>query len=70
MLFNDYWSIFFVFLDLIWKLALPNLSNLLTMKNLKRFVILIALIFVAGKVLFSDFEIIKPDNNATAIVSE
>ncbi|WP_256467953.1 hypothetical protein [Seonamhaeicola sp. ML3] len=40
------------------------------MKNLKRFVILIALIFVAGKVLFSDFEIIKPDNNATAIVSE
>jgi hypothetical protein len=40
------------------------------MKNIKRLVILIALIFFAGKVLFSDFEILKSENNETAIVSK
>jgi len=40
------------------------------MKNLKRIVLLIALIIVANKVLFSDFEISKPENRAIAIVSK
>lgn len=40
------------------------------MKNLKRFVLLIALIFFASKVLSSDFELIKSEDNATAIVSK
>ncbi|WP_262507877.1 hypothetical protein [Wocania ichthyoenteri] len=38
------------------------------MKNIKRLVLLIALVLVAGKVLFSDFEISKIENNATAVV--
>lgn len=40
------------------------------MKNIKRLVILVTLIFFAGKVLFSDFEISKSENNETAIVSK
>ncbi|WP_262712115.1 hypothetical protein [Seonamhaeicola algicola] len=36
------------------------------MKNLKRIIILIALVFFAGKVLFSDFKIDKSENNVTA----
>ncbi len=40
------------------------------MKNIKRLVILITLIFFASKVLFSDFEITKSEINLTAIVSE
>ena len=40
------------------------------MKNFKRIVLLIALIFIASKVLFSDFEIIKSEDNKTAIVSK
>lgn len=51
-------------------LVKPNLSNLLTMKNLKRFILLIALILFAGKVLFSDFQVVKSENNSTAIVSK
>lgn len=38
------------------------------MKNIKRLLLLIALVLVAGKVLFSDFEIFKTENNATAAV--
>ncbi|WP_341216279.1 hypothetical protein [uncultured Wocania sp.] len=38
------------------------------MKNIKRLVLLIALVLVAGKVLFSDFEISKTENNATAAI--
>ncbi|MFD1161263.1 MULTISPECIES: hypothetical protein [Hwangdonia] len=38
------------------------------MKNIKRLLLLIALVLVAGKVLFSDFEIIKTENKATAAV--
>jgi hypothetical protein len=40
------------------------------MKNLKRIILLITLIFFASKVLFSDFEITKTENKATAIVSK
>ncbi|WP_262894857.1 hypothetical protein [Snuella sedimenti] len=40
------------------------------MKNVKRIVLLIALVFIAGKVLFSDFDISKPENKITAIVSK
>lgn len=32
------------------------------MKNIKRIVLLIALIFITSKVLFSDFEISKPES--------
>jgi len=40
------------------------------MKNIKRFVLLIALIFLAAKVLSSDFKLFKSEENATAIVSK
>lgn len=40
------------------------------MKNVKRILLLIALIFFASKVLFSDFEISKSENNTAAIVSK
>lgn len=40
------------------------------MKNIKRIVLLIALIFFASKVLFSDFEISKSENQTAAIVSK
>ncbi|WP_308993712.1 hypothetical protein QLS71_008055 [Mariniflexile litorale] len=40
------------------------------MKNIKRLVILITLIFFAGKVLFSDFEISKSESKITAIVNK
>ncbi|WP_262509279.1 hypothetical protein [Neotamlana nanhaiensis] len=40
------------------------------MKNLKRIILLVALALVASKVLFSDFEIVKSENNKTAIVSK
>ena len=39
------------------------------MKNFKRLVLLIALAFVASKVLFSDFEISKTENQTAVIVS-
>lgn len=40
------------------------------MKNIKRIVILITLIFFASKVLFSDFEISKSENKTAAIASK
>ncbi len=40
------------------------------MKNIKRIVLLITLIFFVSKVLFSDFEIVKSENKTTAIVSK
>ena len=40
------------------------------MKNIKRLVLLIALVFIASQVLFSDFEISKTETNATALVSK
>ncbi|MGK0253408.1 MAG: YGL010W-like membrane protein [Mariniflexile sp.] len=40
------------------------------MKNIKRLVILITLIFFASKVLFSDFEISKSENKITAIANK
>ncbi|CAH8282243.1 hypothetical protein [Mariniflexile fucanivorans] len=40
------------------------------MKNIKRFVILIALVFFTSMVFFSDFHISKPENNTTSIVSK
>jgi len=40
------------------------------MKNIKRLLLLIALIFFASKVLFSDFQISKSENKTTAIVSK
>ncbi len=40
------------------------------MKNIKRIVLLITLIFFVSKVLFSDFEIVKSESKTTAIVSK
>ncbi|WP_282123338.1 hypothetical protein [Algibacter mikhailovii] len=40
------------------------------MKNFKRLLLIIALVFVASKVLSSDFELIKSEDNNTAIVSK
>ncbi len=40
------------------------------MKDFKRLLLLITLIFVASKVLSSDFELIKSEDNKTAIVSK
>ena len=40
------------------------------MKNVKRIILLIALIFFASKVLFSDFQISKSENKTAAIVSK
>jgi hypothetical protein len=67
---NDYIFVYFAILKIFKKFVVPNLLNLLTMKNIKRLVILITLIFFASKVLFSDFEITKSEINLTAIVSE
>jgi|Cruoilmetagenom7_1024161.scaffolds.fasta_scaffold03256_1 hypothetical protein len=39
------------------------------MKNVKRIFLLIALIVLANKVLFSDFEFPKPENNAITIAT-
>lgn len=39
------------------------------MKNVKRLVLLIALVLVAGKVLFSDFEISKTEKTTTAVAA-
>ena len=52
------------------KLEVSNLLNQLAMKNIKRLVILIVLIFCASKVLFSDFEISKSENNVTILASK
>jgi len=40
------------------------------MKNVKRIVLLIALVFFATKVLSSDFELFESEDRATAIVSK
>lgn len=40
------------------------------MKNFKRIVLLITLIFVASKVLFSDFEIIKSENKISVVATK
>lgn len=40
------------------------------MKNVKRIVLLIALIFFATKVLSSDFKLFKSEGETTAIVSK
>ena len=40
------------------------------MKNLKRIIILITLIFFASKVLFSDFEISKSENEVTTVMNK
>ena len=68
--FNDFKWFYFAYLKIFSKLEHPNLLNLLTMKNIKRFVILITLVFVASLVFFSDFEISSSENNTTAIVSK
>jgi len=40
------------------------------MKNIKRILLLIALVFFASKVLFSDFSLEKFENKTAAIVSK
>lgn len=37
------------------------------MKNVKRILLLIALIFLASKVIFSDFEISKSENKTASV---
>ena len=60
----------FEFFTILSMLVVPNLLNLVTMKNIKRLVILITLIFFASQVLFSDFEITKSEINLTAIANK
>ena len=52
------------------KLVVPNLFNLLTMKNFKRIILLITLVFFASKVLSSDFEISKSENKTASIANK
>jgi len=40
------------------------------MKNLKRIFLLLLLVFFASKILFSDFELTKPENKTTAVVNK
>ncbi|WP_262917583.1 hypothetical protein [Aestuariivivens sediminicola] len=40
------------------------------MKNVKRIVLLLALVFLVSKVLFSDFELVKTENKIAAIVDK
>jgi hypothetical protein len=43
-------------------LAVPKLITYLIMKNLKRIFLLLALAFIASKVLFSDFDLSQKKN--------
>lgn len=40
------------------------------MKNFKRIVLLIVLVVLAGKVLFSDFEIVKSEHETAIIINK
>ncbi|WP_262916818.1 hypothetical protein [Aestuariivivens insulae] len=40
------------------------------MKNVKRIILLIALVFFVSKVLFSDFELVKSENKIAAIIGK
>ncbi|MFD2726171.1 hypothetical protein [Hyunsoonleella rubra] len=40
------------------------------MKNVKRIILLITLLFLASKVLFSDFSLEKSENEAVAVVKK
>ncbi len=40
------------------------------MKNVKRIILLITLVFLVSKVLFSDFELVKSENKIVAIVGK
>ncbi len=40
------------------------------MKNVKRLIILVTLVFVAGKVLFSDFELVKSEDNIAVVTNK
>ena len=40
------------------------------MKNVKRIFLLLTLIFLASKVLFSDFSLEKPENETIAVVKK
>ncbi len=48
--------------------TVPKLKNLLIMKNLKRIFLLLALAFIASKVLFSDIDI-SQENNSIVIAT-
>lgn len=51
-------------------LVVPKLKTYLIMKNLKRLFLLVALAFIASKVLFSDFEFSQNRNlDATASIA-
>jgi len=70
VLFNDFKSVFFVLSVLFQNIAEPNLSTYLTMKNVLRIILLLALIFIGSKVLFSDFSLEKPENKTLAVVKK
>ncbi|SEP72411.1 hypothetical protein SAMN05421824_0152 [Hyunsoonleella jejuensis] len=70
MLFNDFKSVFFVLSVLFQNIAEPILSTYLTMKNVLRIILLLALIFIGSKVLFSDFSLEKPENKTLAVVKK
>lgn len=38
------------------------------MKNFKRILLLITLVVIANKVLFSDFDLFKSENKATVVI--
>lgn len=64
---------FFVVLEDISQVRLTKSikpTNHLTMKNFTRIILLVALVFVASKVLFSDLETTETENKLTAIVNK
>lgn len=70
MLINEFLQVYLVFSNIFWSIASPNLSTYLIMKNVLRIILLLALIFIGSKVLFSDFTLEKPEGNTAAVVKK
>jgi len=49
-------------------LAVPNLIKRTTMKNFKRILLLITLVVIANKVLFSDSDLFKSELKTTTVI--
>ncbi len=62
--------VFLVVYNIFWNIATPNLLTYLTMKNVLRIILLLALVFIGSKVLFSDFNLEKPENKTLAVVKK
>ena len=64
-----FFSHFLCLLIYFFDVSSPKNKNLLIMKNVKRIFLLIALIVLANKVLFSDFKLPKAESNAITIAT-